>query len=316
MVDEPRDPREPREYRPSGSTPPEEPPTEELKAPPEEEPGGTGPGDPPGGDEPPPGGGSGGEGPLPPRDDDDPGVMPFLEHLEELRRTIIAILIAVGIGAAICWWASGPVLDWLIDQTSGQAIFMKPQGAFVARLKVALVLGLLLALPYVFYKAWSFIGPGLLSTERKVVLPGVIFSVTLFYTGIAFSYFALTPLMVQVLMGFGTTTLTPQTEITFLLDLVFTMGLACGLVFQMPLVIAFLTLIGIVTPRFLRTYWRHAMVLIFIAAALLTPADPLSQVLLAIPLILLYGLSFLLSSILHRSRRAKRAAETNDAAGD
>ena len=103
---------------------------------------------------------------------------------------------------------------------------MKPQGAFLARLKVALVLGLLGSLPYVFFKIWSFVGPGLLARERKVVLPGAVGSVLLFYLGIVFSYFVLTPLMVRVLLGFGTSSLTAQTEVHFLLDLVFMMGLA------------------------------------------------------------------------------------------
>lgn len=236
-------------------------------------------------------------------------IMPFLAHLEELRKTLIHVLIAVGIGAAVCWFGSRPVLDWLIARTSGEAIFMKVQGAFLAQLKVALVLGLLLVLPYVFYKIWNFIGPGLLEKERKVVFPGVLFSVLLFYTGLAFSYFVMTPVMVTVLLGFGSDTLVAQTEVHFLLDLVFMMGLACGLIFQFPLLAAFLTAVGVLQPRWLREYWRHALVAAFILAALLTPADPLSQVILAVPLILLYLISYAISAIIHRSRRREKTGE-------
>lgn len=229
-------------------------------------------------------------------------MMPFLEHLEEFRRMLLRILGAVVLGALITWVFSGQVLDWLISSTSGTAMFMKPQGAFLARLKVSLVLGLLLTLPYVFYKLWAFIGPGLLARERKIVLPGSMASVGLFYCGLVFSYFLLTPLMVKVLLGFGTANLTAQTEVHFLLDLVFMMGLASGLIFQLPLAISFLTAIGVVTPGMIKTYWRHALVGIFITAALLTPADPLSQVILAIPLAVLYLISYFLAVAIHRGK--------------
>jgi sec-independent protein translocase protein TatC len=121
--------------------------------------------------------------------------------------------------------------------------------------------------------------------------------------------------MVKVLLGFGAANLTAQTEINFLLDLVFTMGMACGLVFQLPLVLAFLTAINVLEPRFLRAYWRHAVVLIFILAALLTPADPLSQVMLAIPLVVLYVASYGICTLIYRRKRAPTPPETDDAAG-
>ncbi len=248
---------------------------------------------------------------------DAPAAMPFLQHLEELRQTLLRIIAAIGIGGVACWVISGRVLTWLINNTTTTAIFLKPQGAFLARLKVAIVLGILLTLPYSFYKLWSFIGPGLLDREKKVVLPGVLGSVSLFYLGILFSYFALTPVMVKVLMGFGTANLTAQTEVHFLLDLVFTMGLACGLVFQMPLLAAFLTGVGIVTPRMFRAYWRHAIVVMFVAAALLTPADPLSQLLLALPLTLLYLVSYGVSTVIYNNRkRARREREAERQAED
>ena len=235
--------------------------------------------------------------------------MPFLQHLEELRRVLLHVLAAVGIGAAISWAFSDRVLNWLIDGTSGQAIFLKPQGAFLARLKVSLVLGLLAVLPYVFYRVWSFVGPGLLARERKMVLPGSLASVALFYLGILFSYFVLTPLMVEVLLGFGTANLTAQTEVHFLLDLVFMMGLASGLIFQLPLAVTFLARIGLVNPAMIRKTWRHAVVAIFIVAALLTPADPLSQIVLAIPLLVLYLVSYFLAVGVYRKRQDKEPGD-------
>jgi len=233
--------------------------------------------------------------------------MPFLEHLEELRKVILHSLAAIGIAAIISWSITNRVLTWLIAHTTGHAIFTRPEGAFMARFKVSIVLGVLIVAPYVFYRIWSFVGPGLLAKERKMVFPGVLASLTLFYCGLVFSFLVMTPLMVRVLVGFGTSNLTPQTEIQFLLDFVFMGGLASGLIFQLPLFIGFLTWIGILSPRLLFKYWRHSIVAIFIIAAILTPADPISQLVLAAPLLVLYGLSLILASAIHRARKRQRA---------
>lgn len=244
----------------------------------------------------------------PPRSpDDDDAVMPFLEHLEQLRKVILHSLVAIGVAAVISWSLTDRVLTWLIAHTTGHAIFTRPEGAFMARFKVSLVLGVLIVAPYVFYRIWSFVGPGLLAKERKIVFPGVVASLTLFYCGLLFSFLVMTPLMVRVLVGFGTPTLAPQTEIQFLLDFVFMGGLASGLIFQLPLFIGFLTWIGLLSPALLFKFWRHSIVAIFIIAAILTPADPISQLVLAAPLLVLYGLSLILAVVIHKARREKRA---------
>jgi len=248
--------------------------------------------------------------PLPPRPhppENDEAVMPFLEHLEQLRKVILHSLAAIGIAAIISWSLTNRVLTWLIAHTTGHAIFTRPEGAFMARFKVSVVLGVLIVAPYVFYRIWSFIGPGLLLKERKIVFPGVVASLVLFYCGLIFSFLVMTPLMVHVLVNFGTTNLTPQTEIQFLLDFVFMGGLASGLIFQLPLFIGFLTWIGVLSPRLLFKYWRHSIVAIFIIAAILTPADPISQLVLAAPLLVLYALSLILASAIHKARRRQRA---------
>jgi sec-independent protein translocase protein TatC len=240
--------------------------------------------------------------------DEDENVMPFLEHLEELRKVIIHSLVAVGIGAVIAWSVTNRVLTWLIAHTTGHAIFTRPEGAFMARFKVSVVIGVLIVLPYVFYRIWNFVGPGLLAKEKKIVFPGVVASVTLFYCGLVFSFLVMTPLMVRVLVGFGTPNLAPQTEVQFLLDFVFMGGLASGLIFQLPLFVGFLTWIGLLTPALLFKYWRHSIVGIFIVAAILTPADPISQLVLAAPLLVLYVLSLILASMLYKAKQRRRAA--------
>lgn len=246
--------------------------------------------------------------------DHEESVMPFLQHLEELRKMILHSLVAVGVGGSLAWSVSDRVLTWLIANTSGSAIFTRPEGAFMARLKVAVVLGLLAVLPYVFYRLWAFVGPGLLARERRMVLPGALSSAILFYLGLAFSYLIMTPIVVKVLVSFGTTNLKAQTEINFLLDLVFMTGLACGLVFQLPLFVGFLTWIGVLSPSLLGKYWRHSIVVIFIVAAILTPADPISQLVLAVPLLVLYGLSLILAVIIHRARVRSRAGREKEPA--
>ena len=242
--------------------------------------------------------------------------MTFLQHLEELRQTLLRIVAAVALGAVACSFLSDQALEWLIAKTTKQAIFLKAQGGLMAHVKISIVMGILATLPYIFYKLWSFIGPGLLDQEKRVVLPGVVGSLVLFYAGILFSYFVLTPLMVHVLLSFGTVNMTPQISVHALLNLVFSMGLASGLVFQMPLAGAFLTAIGVVRPHLFLRYWRHSVVVIFIVAAVLTPMDLMSQLVLAVPLLVLYFVSYLVSILVYRAGRKPAEPEDEDPGKD
>jgi sec-independent protein translocase protein TatC len=241
----------------------------------------------------------------------DPKVMSFLGHLEELRQVFFSVVIAVLIGTVVCWFFSGYILDWIVTHTIGQAQFLRPAEAFSTRVKIALFFGFLLSFPYLALRIWSFVGPGLFRSERAVVVPAALSSTGLFVAGMAFSYFVLTPMMLKLLVRFGTAHVSANIAVGFLMGFILKMSLATGLLFQLPLAVAVLTRFGLVTPGSLWKRWRHAVLIIFIVAAVVTPGDGPSQIVLATPVIVLYFASIWVSSVIARGqrRREREAAE-------
>jgi sec-independent protein translocase protein TatC len=242
--------------------------------------------------------------------------MPFLEHLEELRRVLLASLGGIALCGVAVYAFSGVVIDWIVVQHVGSAQFIRPMEAFMARIKVSLLLGLIVSLPYVMFQIWNFIVPGLMQHERRIVLPMAFFSTLLFLGGVAFSYFVLTPIMVELLTtGFSTEHVVANITVDYLLDFIIKLAVACGILFQLPLVVALLTLVDLVTPKFLWSKWRHAIVIILILAAVATPGDGPSQLILAAPIVVLYFLSIVLSMFLVRgSEKRRRLREEEEAA--
>jgi sec-independent protein translocase protein TatC len=238
--------------------------------------------------------------------------MSLWDHLEELRRVILSSLAAVTVGAFAVYAVSGRILEFLVAETVGQAQFLRPTEGFMARLKLSLLLGLVLTLPFVFFQIWTFIVPGLLKKERRAVVPLAFFSTLLFLGGIAFSSFLLTPTMVRFLVGFSSEHITANLSISYLLDFFIKMGLACGLLFQLPLVIAILSMFEVLTPEFLMQKWRHAVVVILIISAVVTPSDAASQLALAAPVMVLYAASIVVSKLIWR-RKLKERREAAEA---
>lgn len=232
--------------------------------------------------------------------------MPFLEHLEELRRVILSSVAIWLVTSLAAYALSGRILDYVVVHNVGTAQFLHPMEAFNARLKLALLVGLVAALPYITFRLWSFILPGLYAKEKRVVLPMALSSTVLFLGGMAFSYWILTPLMLRLLMQFGTAHVEANITVNYLLDFILKLALGTGLMFQLPLVVVILTMIRVVTPRFLWSKWRHAIVGIVIIASVVTPGDgALSTLVLAGPILALYFLSAVLSSLIHRGQRRR-----------
>ena len=244
------------------------------------------------------------------------GEMPFLEHLEELRSVLLHVVIACLAGALIGWWLAPRVLEDLVHRTIGRALVLSPLEAFNERFKLALVIGLLLVLPYVFYRVWRFVVPGLMKRERSLILPMAMGSMVLFALGAAAAYFYLLPLVVRVLMGFLTPSMHADIRLCSLLGFFYNLALACGLVCQLPLVTMTLTALGLVTPEFLLKQWRIAIVAVFFITAVITPGDIVTaQVIMAVPMTLLYFLSVALSWVVARRREAPAADDAVVAAG-
>ncbi len=232
------------------------------------------------------------------------GEMPFLAHLDELRGVLMHTVVACLVGAVAGWLLAPRVIEDLIRRTVGQAVVLSPAEAFNERIKLALILGLLLVLPYVFFRLWNFVVPGLLRRERSLVLPMALASMVLFGVGAWAAYGYVVPLVVEVLSGFLTPSMKAEIRVGELLGFAYNLSLALGLVFQLPLVTMTLTAMGLVTPGFLLRQWRYAIVAAFLLTAVITPGDVLSaQVVMGVPMTGLYFASVGLSALVARRRR-------------
>jgi len=246
--------------------------------------------------------------------------MPFLDHLEELRKRLFWIGGAIIIGVVIAFallsrldiirLLERPILPLLHGQ---KLIYTHPGTSFSILLNASLVLGLILASPVIVGQVWGFLAPALYAHEKRVVVPVLVAMVALFLAGVSLSYFVVLPLTLQFLMSIESTALTPMIAATEYFDFAISMCLAFGVVFEVPIAILALTALGLITPQFLSKYRKHAIVVCLTAAAFITPgADPYSLFALAIPLYVLYELSVFVAQFAYRKRekrRAKREAE-------
>ncbi len=254
-------------------------------------------------------GGNGGHRKKKEKYDDPEKRMPFLDHLEELRWTIIRSLVAIALASAGCYFFSRQIIEILRypGPKDMVLIFLSPTEGFMIYIKVSIFAGLVVALPYVAYQFWKFIVPGLLEKERRLVRPIVFYTVICFLSGAAFAYFVIIPFGLKFLMSFQTDFLEANITIGKYLGFVVTLLLVFGVVFELPVLAYLLTHIGLLTPEFLRSKRRYGIVIIFIVAAILTPPDAFTQIMLAIPLILLYEISIWVSASVRKKKKAQEA---------
>ena len=216
------------------------------------------------------------------------------EHLDELRKRIIYIIIGSILATMGTYMYSEQIIEYLTMDIH-QLSYLKPMEAFIVRIKASLLAGFILIIPYNFFHFWKFIGAGLTKAEKKHIYLYIPFSVISFLIGGSFAFKLVIPLAVEFFMSFQSDILTPMISVTSYFSLIVSLIFAFGILFQLPIVILFLTKIGLVTPKLLREKRKHVIVVIFIIAALLTPPDVITQTMLAIPILLLYELSILLS---------------------
>jgi sec-independent protein translocase protein TatC len=233
---------------------------------------------------------------------------PFLEHLEELRRVLIFCIAAVVVGAIAAWFFSDDAIRILAKSMGENLNFSGVTEAFYTRLKISVVLGFLVSLPVVLFRIWKFVVPGLFRSERVVLLPLVVVSTVLFFAGAAFAYLIVVPTATRFLLGFGSDVLKPVIMIGDYFTFVSRFTIVFGIVFQLPLVMGGLAYTGLVSSSGLLSKWRYAIVIVFVVAAILTPPDVASQVMMAGPLIVLYFLSVWIARVVEgRRRRAEKA---------
>lgn len=223
----------------------------------------------------------------------------FVEHLEELRGRLFKSIICIIIAAGLCYNFVGKIME-NIAKPVGKLVFIAPHEAFIANIKIALFGGLFLSSPFVLYHIWRFISVGLSRNEIKQVFIFAPLSFIFFLSGIAFGYIIIVPIGVKFLLGFATEVVSPMISISKYISFVGTLTLAFGVIFQLPIASLFLTKIRLVTPGFLANKRRHAVVLIFIGAAMLTPPDIVTQCLMAVPLLILYEIGIIFSKIVYK----------------
>jgi sec-independent protein translocase protein TatC len=274
---------------------------------------------------------------------DGEGEMSFLEHLEELRWHIIRSLIAIIAFMIVAFIFKQVLFDTVLLAPSNKdfitnrafcqlghfiaeklntankdmlcinthhlnLISIKMAGQITTHIVVAMVAGLILAFPFVIREFWSFFKPALHSNEARHARGAVVASSLLFFTGVLFGYFILAPLSIHFLTSYQVSTeVVNQINVRSYIGTLTSICLATGLVFELPIIAFFLTKIGIITPSFMRKYRKHAIVVIFILAAIITPPDVFSQTLVAVPLLILYEVSIFISAGVIRSKEKRHA---------
>ncbi len=236
--------------------------------------------------------------------------MTFLEHLDELRKRLVRVVTYIGIGFLSCFYFSPKIYHFLsvpiLKALNGTKLaFTNPTDPFTNYMKVGLIAGIFLTAPFTLYEVWKFIAPGLYRKEKKYVVPFMVSSILLFVSGGAFCYYIVLPQTYGFLIELGKD-FTPVIRIDEYLDLTNMMLLGFGLVFEMPVIVAFLSLFGLVTAKFLWNSFRYAMVIIVILAAVLSPTgDAFNLLVWSIPMVLLYTVSIGVAFIFQRRRKSE-----------
>tara|TARA_X000001036_G_scaffold389023_1_gene385698 strand:- start:274 stop:1113 length:840 start_codon:yes stop_codon:yes gene_type:complete len=271
--------------------------------------------------------------------EEEPGEMSFLDHLEELRWHIIRSLIAIFVFAISAFISKGIIFGEIIlgpskpsfwtyrilcnlsEILSSDALCISDlpfiiqsrqmTGQFSMHITSSLVIGLICAFPYAFWEIWRFVKPGLYDKERKAASGATFYVSLLFFVGVFFGYFIVTPISINFLSNYQIDpSILNEFDIISYVSTVTTLVLACALLFQLPIVVYFATKAGLVSSSLLKTYRKHSIIVILMLSAILTPPDPFSQVLIAIPLGLLYQLSILIAVKLEKKEHKNELTKT------
>jgi sec-independent protein translocase protein TatC len=271
------------------------------------------------------------------------GEMSFLEHLEELRWHIIRSVIAIFVLMIVAFMFKNIIFDKIILAPKNPEFFtnrilcrlgelvnvkalcintkpvnlisIKMAGQITTHITVALVAGLIIAFPYVLYEFWKFFRPALHNNEQQVAKGGVVVTSLLFFTGVLFGYYALAPLSIHFLTTYEVSAdVVNQINIRSYIGTLTSICLATGLIFELPVITYFLTKVGIITPGFLTKYRKHAVLIIVIVAAIITPPDVFSQMLVCIPLLILYEVGIVISKRVVKQKEMKHKEFMNETA--
>lgn len=260
--------------------------------------------------------------------------MTFLDHLEELRWHIIRAAVAVLLVSVVAFVWKDIVFNILFAPKRGDFVTYRMfcsvghffgfesdfcnselpftiqsrtmAGQFSAHIWTSIWTGIVVSFPYLLYELWKFISPGLYENERRLAKGFILIASLLFFLGVLFGYYLITPLSVNFLGSYSVSPeVVNQIDIDSYISVVRSSVLSCGIVFELPIIIYFLTRLGIVTPHFMRKYRKHAVIVVLIIAAIITPPDVASQIIVAIPIMILYEVSIFISAYVYKKEQKK-----------
>ncbi len=269
--------------------------------------------------------------------DHNKGEMTFLQHLEELRWHFIRSFAAIIVAAIVAFIFKNIVFDKIIfgprtpefltnrmlcnlgklinsqklciNTNANQLQNIQMTGQFLTHIKISVIAGIIVAFPYIFYEFWKFVNPALYENEKKISRGAVFYSSALFLLGVLFGYYVISPLSVHFLENYKVSEkVVNEINLMSYISIVATIVLASGILFELPVIVYFLSKVGIVTPEFLKKYRKHSIIIILAVAAIITPPDVFSQILVAFPLIALYEISISISRRIYRKKEQKDLA--------
>jgi sec-independent protein translocase protein TatC len=241
--------------------------------------------------------------------------MSFFDHLEELRTRLVRCVIAILIGFVACIYFGEKLFELLASPLAAllsgdnTLVFTGLTDPFFMHLKVSFVAGIFLTIPYVLHQIWQFIAPGLHAQEARLALPFVVIATVLFYIGALFAYFLVFPTVFQFFLSYQNPELKPMISIKDYVSLVMKLMLGFAAIFETPVIVVFLGVLGVVNTDMLKRGRRYFIVGGFIIAAILTPPDVVSQIMMALPLILLFELSIQVLVLIERKRKKRETEE-------
>jgi sec-independent protein translocase protein TatC len=247
---------------------------------------------------------------------------PFMAHLEELRKRLVVCAIAIGIGFIFSYIFSKSLFSLLVMPLKkvlppdSSLIFTNLPEMFIAYIKVALISGTILALPVIFYEVWMFMVPALYKKERKYLIPFIVVSSVLFLGGALFGYFVVFPYGFKFFIGLATEDIQALPSVKQYFSFSIRLLLAFGVVFELPVVVFFLTKIGIVNPELMKKNRKFAILGSFAVSAILTPPDVATQVMMALPLIILYEISIFVSKGAHKKSKEDESVNSQSSVSD
>ena len=241
--------------------------------------------------------------------------LPFTAHLEELRNRLIVCFVAIGVGFAISYFFKEKIFEILmrpltaVMQTGDKVIFTGLPEAFFTYLKVSLLSGLMLSIPVILYEFWMFVAPGLYAKEKRLMTPIVLLSSFFFVGGALFGYFVVFPYGFEFFLSFSNDTIQALPSMREYLSFSAKLLIAFGLAFELPLVLTFMARLGLVSVEFLTKNRKYAILIFFAGAAMLTPPDVVTQIMMGVPLMGLYELSILGARIFSKKPRMEEETE-------